>query len=375
VSLRILILADAFVKPSFAPRLRFLCNYLTEQGHDIEVFTEKWDTIPFAHTYPIHEIPLMENTNWVLKTFINLIVNIKERLFARRVLQQIQGKKYDLVFCTTFSTFPLVAGSMIARKLQLPYITDIRDLDEQICNSQYIRHRQWYLRPFSKIYQRVSKRRRNQAIRIATAVTTISPWHKQYIEQHITAGTNISHHLIYNGYDPEQFYPEDIPADVFRITYIGRLYEFQKPALQMLQKAVSVLGLPNVQLSLPILTGDYIPIDRVGDAIRESSVMVVLTNQQAKGMMTTKFFEALGCEKPVLCIPSDQGLLAQTIKDTNAGETADTIEEIKSLLEKKYKEWQQHGFTRQQVVQEAKQQFDRTYQARQFDTLFHQTTR
>ena len=335
----------------------------------MEVFTEQWDDIPFEHTYPIHEIPLMKGGYWAVKSLLSLLFDWKEKRFARRVMQLTVGKQYDRVFCTTFSTFPLTAATIIARKKHLTLLADIRDLDEQVPGAQYQYHRQWYLRPFRRLYQRIQINRRNRALRQAQAVTTISPWHVDFLKNHVLNNDSVPVHLIYNGYDPQQFYAEDIPTDLFRITYIGRLYEFQ--SLAPLRRALDELDLPDVQLCLHLPDKDYIPITAVGDYIRLSSIMVVLTSQQAKGMMTTKFFEALGCEKPVLCIPSDNGLLAQTIRDTHAGIATDDIQEIKSFIRDRYAEWKKQGFTRQPVHTTAKQAFDRTRQAQAMEELLY----
>ena len=84
--------------------------------------------------------------------------------------------------------------------------------------------------------------------------------------------------------------------------------------------------------------------------------------------MTTKFFEALGCEKPVLCTPSDEECLVQAIHETNAGIASSDPDEIKDFIMSKYHEWQTNGFTRQTVIN--KQQFSRQHQAEQFEQLF-----
>ena len=97
--------------------------------------------------------------------------------------------------------------------------------------------------------------------------------------------------------------------------------------------------------------------------------MVVLTSKTAKGMMTTKFFEALGSEKPVLCVPGDEGSLAEVIRQTNAGITADTVDEIEAFILNKYAEWQAQGYTRQAVDLQAKAAFSRLEQAKQMEEL------
>lgn len=363
MKLNILILADPFGRPSFAPRLRYLCNYLMRQGHQIAVYTEQFQPFDFPHSYPIIEKPIAyHNTwQWAWQSLWSLLTDWRNRQFSQWVKEQVKEQDFDMVFCTTFSTFPLRAAYDIAREKNIPLITDIRDLDEQVPGAQYQSHRQWWAKPFSRWYKRVNIRRRNRVLCAANVVTTISPWHVDFIRQY-----NSNVHLIYNGYDPTQFYAKDIPTDTFRISYIGRIYEFQSTAL--IEQAVRELNLPNIELNIHTPNCQPIPLNQVGDELRRSSMALVLTNPYARGMMTTKFFEAFGCEKPILCIPSDNGLLAETIHQTNAGIASSEINEIKAFIFEKYHEWQQNGFTRQAVIN--KEQFSREKQAQQFEQLF-----
>ena len=96
--------------------------------------------------------------------------------------------------------------------------------------------------------------------------------------------------------------------------------------------------------------------------------MLVLTSEHTHGMLTTKFYEALGCEKPVLCVPSDKGALAELIEYTHAGLATDDEEAIKTFILDRYHEWQAQGYTRQatqhrnEFAREAQyDQFYRTY--------------
>jgi hypothetical protein len=89
--------------------------------------------------------------------------------------------------------------------------------------------------------------------------------------------------------------------------------------------------------------------------------------------MTTKFFEAVGVEKPVLCVKSDEGCLAQVINETNAGLSAKTEEEVMEFITEKYNEWQKNGFTRQNVRN--KEYFCRENQANQFIEIFNTLTK
>jgi len=370
VSKRLLILADPFSKPSYAPRLRYLCDYLTRNGWTTDVYTEKFADIVFAHDYPIHEMVFYRNRcDWAIKAAWSLLTDWKDRFFTKKVKQAIANKEYDAVFCTTFSTFPLGTALAIARERALPLHVDIRDLDEQVPGAQYQEHRSWWTRPFRQWYKNVNIRRRNRVLQAADCITTISPWHVDFIRR-----INPNVHLVYNGYDPKQFYPEDVQSDRFLVSYIGKIYEFQH--IDPVEEAIRQLNNPDIVLNLHTPDHAPLPIEAVGNEIRRSSVMVVLTNPEAKGMMTTKFFEALGCEKPILCVPDDKGLLAETIRRTHAGIATGDVEQIKAFLLEKYEEWRteessgrRRGFTHQEVDQKVKNAFSREEEAKQIEKL------
>ena len=142
----------------------------------------------------------------------------------------------------------------------------------------------------------------------------------------------------------------------------GELFEWQKEALAKVQQVVPV--------TIHTPQNDPVSHNKLGDAIRESSIMVVLTNTDTHGMLTTKFYEALGCEKPVLGVPSDRGELAKLIAYTNAGIATDDMEEIKAFIEEKKQEWQQKGFTRQQT--QHREEFSRETQCRKLEEIIQQ---
>jgi hypothetical protein len=85
--------------------------------------------------------------------------------------------------------------------------------------------------------------------------------------------------------------------------------------------------------------------------------------------MTTKFFEALGVEKPILCVQSDEECLARVIRETNAGLAATNVEEIKKFILHHYNQWLKHGYTQINIIN--KEQFSRQKQALQFEELFN----
>jgi glycosyltransferase involved in cell wall biosynthesis len=345
-----------------------MCDYLVRKGIQVTLLTEEYQPLPFAHDYPIHTIRMYSGGlfDWAVKTVWTLFTDWHNKQFAIKALQNIH-QSYDLIICSAFSDFPLGAALRIAKTLNAPLVCDIRDLDEQVDNSRYqYRHRTWYTMPFRRIYRAIHIRRRNKVLQQAKTITTVSPWHADFIRIF-----NPNVHVIYNGFDDKQFYPEDILTKRFVITYIGSLFEWQQPGLEEVKRAVKELNeqMTNGQIVLDVHTPKNSPVsyDRLGDAIRNSSIMLVLTSHNTHGMMTTKFFEALGCEKPILCVPSDKGCLAQTIKETNAGIATDDMEEMKAFILDKYHEWQKNGFTRQNTIH--REAFSREKQCYQFETL------
>ena len=378
----ILVISDPPVAPGFLPRLRYLCDFLVRQGYGVTLLTEEQQPLAFEHNYPVLTIPMYSGTtlDWAVKTAWTLLTDWHNRAFARKALQtsDIKHQTYDAVLCTTFSDFPLGAALHIARRLRVPLLCDVRDLEEQVDNSCYqYHHRQWWAMPFRRIYRAVHIRRRNRVLRAAQSVTTVSPWHAQFIR---TLNPNVR--VIYNGYDPKQFYPDNSPTDAFRITYIGSLFEWQQPALEKVKQAIEELNqssnlpygfsrsfeaLPRLEIDLHTPQHDPVSHDELGNTIRKAGIMLVLTSTQTHGMLTTKFYEALGCRKPVLCVPSDRGALAELIRYTNAGIATDDIEQIKQFIREKYNEWQTAGYTLQPV--EHYQEFSRETQSAAFLTM------
>ena len=323
----------------------------------------------------------------------------KERRMYRLLTQTLKPTDYDCILCSAFNTFPLMTAARLSRKWNIPLVADLRDLTEQWGESKFAQHLkytgircidEWLTRR----YNARCIRQRDQALRQASVITTISPWHQQFLSERFGKAE-----LIYNGYDEQDFAPKDEHSSTFLISYTGRIYDFGLRDPGLLFEALHAMkndGVLPKELELhfycepsmheplrnkAVESGvehvlhlhGYISNAEVIDVLHRSSISLLLTNKAsihgAHGIMTTKFFEALGVEKPVLCVRSDEECLAQVISETNAGVAAKTAEEVRTFILDKYREWQQHGFTRQPVNQEQKQLFTRRRQARQFETL------
>ena len=405
--MNILILSDGFSAPAYKPRLRVLCDYLHRQGHAVEVICEQADTLSFEHTYPIHEVALYKGTfaDWAIKNTCNMLFQWKERAFERHILQLIKGKTYDVVFCSSFHTFPLRTANNIAARLHVPCVLDLRDMVEQAPANHmlYLKHHAAWLKPFAALYLHRNIRRRNRELCRANAVTTVSPWHADLVKK-ITSNsasglTSNSVYTIYNGYDNTLFVPKDTPSDTFRIVYTGKVFPAPQQDPTLLFEALPHLHLSPEKLavewyidpksealirSLARQAGvepwmhykGLVQHNRIPALLQEASVCLVLTNtagpESGHGKMTTKFFEALGVEKPVLCVTSDEECLADVIRDTEAGLSATSAQQVVDFLQDQYAEWQTHGFTHQPIDGHKKGLYARQTQAAQWEKILQE---
>ncbi len=392
-SKKILILCDAFGPPAWVPRVTSLARELQTLGWDVQVMSE----IMPGCTYETKDFPLAlmrhYSTNkirYVFQWLADKLWQAKEKAFTRFVEKQTKVQEYDAILCSSFNLFPLLTAATLAKKHQKPLFVDLRDIAEQADARAYFQHKmpaclsQWYIKRNIRL--------RNKMLQQAATVTTVSPWHVEQLKRY-----NPNTHLIYNGYDAQVFQPKDVPSERFTIAYTGKLYDFQLPGLKMFAEALktqdSRLKTQDLRLlfhigeewhdivrayfaGLPVDIQGYVPREEVLDVLHEASILLVLTDKTTEagphGMMTTKFYEALGVEKPVLCLRSDEDCLAAAIEQTNAGLAAKTADEAATFIREKYNEWKQNGFTRQPVCN--KSLFTRQELAKQFAELLHPNT-
>ena len=364
---RILILCEAIAPPAYSPRIITLVEYLQSQGWHCEIATEMDNNQPYENSIcSIHQMPTYRHL------IADKLFGAKEKALYQYICKQVDVSSFDLILCASYYYFPLQAAMRLAKTYHLPLVVDLRDITEQWGNLDY------YTRSFTgfkiidniakHLYTAINTRARNQVLRYATAVTTVSPWHQQTLSQY-----NKHTYLIYNGYDAQVFYPQDLQSNTFDITFIGKYYAHyaQCPtllfaALQQLiatgqidqqhvrvvfhtnelgQNAFATLAKQHNIEQIVELNG-YIPRSEIVTKMHQSAILMVLTTSslwhQTHGIMGTKFYEILGVEKPCLCLNSDEECLADAIHNTNAGLAATNVEEVKAFILEKYQEWHQY---------------------------------
>ena len=247
---KVLIICDLF-PPAFGPRMGYLCKYLKHHGWEPVILTEAVDEKTFTFlagkdrvtyvNYYTAKNPVVKKLQWISTLLLDLCFGYKDIRMYNAARKLVKENKFDLILCSSFRTFPLPAAQKVAEKYKLPLVVDLRDVIEQYTGDEFISHALPSFCGFNKlfvsIFKRKSLRDRNRVLQKAGYVTTISPWHVDVLKQY-----NPKVELIYNGFDPELFYPEQKTTDQFIITYTGRLLSTAMRDPSLLLDALATLS-------------------------------------------------------------------------------------------------------------------------------------
>ena len=403
----ILILCD-FFPPAFAPRMGYLCKNLQASDWKPTIITEyipqeiypdlaDGQSVTYIHFFRAKN-KFFKKIEWLYVFIADFFFNYKEKVMEKAAQKEIDKNHFSILLTSSYRTFPLVSAEKLSRKNKIPLMVDLRDIVEQYVGNEFIDRKisniNFLNNLIASVFRKKLLRLRNQALKSAAYVTTISEWHVDVLKQY-----NRNVQLIYNGYDSELFYPQEIQAGKFNITYTGRIISLLMRDPSLLFEAVSELGevLPAQSCRIRFYVDerskkmlqslakqynienyidyfDYISASDVPRILSESSVLLLLTNSSLndgpKGVMTTKFFEYLAVEKPILCVKSDEALLEKAIIETHSGISAKNADEVKEFLLEKYNEWQQNKYTRSKSDREEIRKYSREHQAGQFVSVF-----
>lgn len=411
---QVLILCDTF-PPAFAPRMGYLCKYLKQYAWKPTVITEdnirenifaflKSDADVRYIRYRKLKDGFLSKIEWFAVLLADWLLDYHNRRMYYEALKASRKQSFDVVLCSSHRVFPLPAARRIARKLHLPLVIDLRDIIEQCADNEYISSKVPRLggleKPLVEVYRRILLRQRNRVLRDAAWITTVSPWHVGILK-----AFNARVELIYNGYDPEIFYPAPIRSKQFYITYTGRMFNTALRDPSFLFQAIARLDeegiispetfrirwfmdekskriILDASRSYPLAAymdfGGYVAASEIPAILNESAILLILSNKSGEtgpnGIMTTKFFEYVAVERPVLCVRGDEGCLEEVINTTRAGLSAHSPEDVYNFIRSQYQQWKKTGYTTVDVNREEIAKFSRRTQAGQFVCIFDRLT-
>jgi glycosyltransferase involved in cell wall biosynthesis len=409
---RVLIITEAF-PPAFNPRMGYLAKFLPEFNWAADIITHNSvrdnNFKELVGKNRIVRVNLIHDHNATPHGFIQKLwrlLNLKRHFLSNKkpFVEALESnfKKEDfsmILVSVSYDLFVLEAGWIIAKKLDIPLVVDIRDMPEQKPSAKdYGRGiKALLISSLSRSFERKIILLRNKILKNAAAVTTISPYHAEKLSKF-----NYNVKLIYNGYDPDLFNPDSIEkTDIFYLLYTGLIFKEEEQDPSILFEAVSQLEkdkiINNERFRIQFYTPlnfrstvynnryfplvekyidffDYVDYNQIPHLLQRTSIALVLTNfsgnKGPKGVLTTKFFDYLGAERPVLCVRNDEGILEKTIINANIGISARTVDEAYNFILEKWNEWEVNRCTTSKVNQEFRKQFSRRAQAKQFVDLF-----
>ena len=381
-----------------------MCKYLSAAGWHFHVLLSEHDESGkrdyghLAGLAEVHRIPRRKHgrfrlfLNRICSRFVPPAVPFADRQAmldtGRRVIRE---RDIELVVASSYTTWPLPLAGQLARESGLPLLVDLRDIQEQWPDKGvwYRLQRGMHLRHLLKC--------RNRVLREAAAVTTVSEWHQKTL-----SAFNSRTELIFNGFDPELFRPEPPRASrVFKIVYAGTIgaLSFRDPELLFAACARLVKAgiispdkfkiqfysengaerlLEELLLRYPIREyldfPGYVSPQEVPGVVGDAQILLLLANRgkggNPTGIMSTKLFEYLAVNRPLLLVRSDEDCLELEIRRTRAGAACRTVEEVQEFLEKHYRYWQENGCTVGSTDLAACDKYSRRTQADQFAVLF-----
>jgi len=254
----------------------------------------------------------------------------------------VEGWRPDVLYASALPYTSLVVAHLVAKRYNLPWIGELRDLWVDF-------HRYHIGRVRQRIEQLVEKRVLSSAIGLVTVSEPIAALLRQKYAKPTA--------VILNGYDPDDYLPRTTPQSndgKLRLVYTGMVYE-GKYDLRMLFEALTLLGaeakdirvefygryLGNVsELSMrcgvdhAVSTNGQIPFKDSLRVQQEADALVLFLwtdpkeRRVERGVYTGKLFEYIGARRPILAIGSMRTVASDLIAERGLGAVCKTTIQV-----------------------------------------------
>ena len=376
---RILLLTD-LLPPQFAPRITSLVQLLPTDQWSVDVISEQivgqhsgaHGSVESASSLIAHRvdrIQLSPTRRSLLYSLADALWQVKSKRLLCYLRRQYDLTKYDLIVGMSYRTFPLPAVAKLVDLTGLPAVMDCRDIVEEYTPQGFLPAPLPGWLPCRRLVYRWLRGRfikaRTKALGKASAITTVSEWHREQLQQLHPMQAVL---CIPNGYDEKLFVatPSQKCHLPLRILYTGRLLslDMRDPtlllsALQMLdRKGRLTPGVIEVhwycdvasQRLIEVLLESYssavsscmhfhamVPYVDVPRLLARADIILLLgrkeTPQGPHGMVTTKVFEAMAMHRPILMVESDESVVARLLRAHGGALAATEVAEVMTFLE------------------------------------------
>jgi len=269
--------------------------------------------------------------------------------FARKYLKEHPEVKNVIISGNPFNQFYF--GYLLEKEFDIKWIADYRD----DWNTTEIEGAK---KGVNSIIQKLQQRSEKKWVQSAQIITSVSPYYVQKIATFVDKPGE----TILNGFEVNDKHVVTPSTDQFVITYNGSLYPTQpiEPILDAIHKLIKE-GFTEIELRFPGLAFNTEQFERVKKATqafsnhvfitkripkkevlaiqRKSDLLVMISHSNTKGIPSSKLYEYVGLQKPILLYPNDQDIIEETLLDTGLGiictTETDIYDQLKSLIESK----------------------------------------
>jgi hypothetical protein len=177
--------------------------------------------------------------------------------------------------------------------------------------------------------------------------------------------------LIENGYDLNEFKLKKTNSLNCEILYFGILRKEQ--SIELLLKALKIINNPKIILNLigvnisqkhvlnkinayrkfiNIKCTNYVNKNIVSNYISSASLLVHFSYGNIKGIPSSKLYQYLSLNKPILLVSNTNNIMEKIIRETNTGEICKTPDKIADYILNSYSKWENNITLEREVNKE-----------------------
>jgi len=201
-----------------------------------------------------------------------------------------------------------------------------------------------------KLVRKLQAKSEKKWVGSSSLITSVSSHYVKKIESFV----GVQGQVLLNGFDRLQQFSA-AQSDQFQITYNGSLYDTQKvePFLEAIQNLIRK-GY-NIRMNFPgtgfnvdqnnrierlteeikdhVFVTDRIPREEVIEIQKNSDLLLMLSHEGLKGIPSSKLYEYISTQKPVLLFPNDGDIIEETLLDIGNGIICDSMKQIEDSIE------------------------------------------
>lgn len=236
----------------------------------------------------------------------------------------------DLIYATVPPLTGLLVARRLARRFDIPWIAEFRDL--------WVDHPYYDAPRWRRAIERIQERR---VLHDVAGLVTVSDTWRDLLRQRFGKPTI----TVLNGFDSDDYPIEPLASDAgggeLSIVYTGTLYPGRRDPTPLFQ-AIARLGekAPRVRVRLygadpatvsalaraagveqQVESHPAVPYDRVIELQRKADILLMLrwNDPSEQGIVPGKLFEYIGARRPILCLGYDKGDVPDIMRARHLG--------------------------------------------------------